>query len=63
MKKVENPESQVDAITGATLTSNGVSDMLRDGFSLYATLFEEIQKCERIIEDAHKHNDEGEYNE
>ena len=63
VKKVENPESQVDAITGATLTSNGVSDMLRDGFSLYATLFEEIQKRERIIEDAHKHNDEGEYNE
>ena len=30
VKKVDNPESQVDAVTGATLTSNGVSDMLQD---------------------------------
>jgi len=29
-KKVENPECEVDAVTGATLTSNGVRDMLRD---------------------------------
>jgi Na+-transporting NADH:ubiquinone oxidoreductase subunit NqrC len=31
VKKVENPASEVDCVTGATLTSNGVSDMLRDG--------------------------------
>ena len=30
VKKVENPASEVDCVTGATLTSNGVSDMLRD---------------------------------
>lgn len=34
-KKVDNPESQVDVVTGATLTSNGVSDMLRDGLGAY----------------------------
>ena len=34
-KKVEQPESQVDAVTGATLTSNGVSDMLKDGIKKY----------------------------
>ena len=31
VKKVENPESQVDCVTGATLTSNGVDAMLKDG--------------------------------
>ena len=30
VKKVEDPESQVDCVTGATLTSNGVDDMLKD---------------------------------
>lgn len=30
-KKVENPENEVDAVTGATLTSNGVSLMLKEG--------------------------------
>lgn len=32
---IKNPASEVDAITGATLTSNGVSDMLREGFGEY----------------------------
>lgn len=31
VKKVEDPESHVDAVTGATLTSNGVHDMIRAG--------------------------------
>ena len=35
---LKNPESEVDGITGATLTSNGVSDMLQDGFAKYKTL-------------------------
>ncbi len=35
VKKVEQPESQVDAVTGATLTSNGVNDMLREGLEQY----------------------------
>lgn len=30
-KKIENPESEVDCVTGATLTSNGVSLMLKEG--------------------------------
>lgn len=38
VKKVENPVSEVDCITGATLTSNGVSDMLRDGLKKYVEL-------------------------
>ena len=28
-KKVENPDNEVDAVTGATLTSNGVDEMLK----------------------------------
>ncbi|MBE6261537.1 MAG: FMN-binding protein [Prevotella sp.] len=31
VKKVENPATQVDVVTGATLTSNGVNAMLKDG--------------------------------
>jgi Na+-transporting NADH:ubiquinone oxidoreductase subunit C len=37
VKKVENPASEVDCVTGATLTSNGVSDMLREGLKSYIT--------------------------
>jgi len=37
VKKVENPASEVDCVTGATLTSNGVSDMLREGLKFYIT--------------------------
>ena len=39
VKKVDNPETQVDCVTGATLTSNGVDAMLKDGlkdFKIYA---------------------------
>jgi len=35
VKKVEKPESQVDVVTGATLTSVGVNDMLREGLEQY----------------------------
>ena len=31
VKKVEDPDTQVDCVTGATLTSNGVDAMLKDG--------------------------------
>ena len=34
-KKVELPESEVDAVTGATLTSDGVDLMLKDGLAKY----------------------------
>ena len=37
-KKVENPSSEVDCVTGATLTSNGVSDMLREGLKKYVDI-------------------------
>ena len=30
VKKVEQPETQVDCVTGATLTSNGVDAMIKD---------------------------------
>ncbi len=36
--ELKNAESEVDGITGATLTSNGVSDMLQDGFKKYKNL-------------------------
>ncbi|MBQ6187536.1 MAG: FMN-binding protein [Prevotella sp.] len=31
VKKVDNPETQVDCVTGATLTSIGVNDMIKNG--------------------------------
>ncbi len=33
VKKVEAPDYEVDCVTGATLTSNGVAEMLRQGLS------------------------------
>lgn len=36
--EVKNADSEVDGITGATLTSNGVSEMLQDGFKKTKTL-------------------------
>ena len=36
--EVKNPQSEVDGVTGATLTSNGLSDMLQDGFTKYKDL-------------------------
>ena len=38
-KKVEHPESQVDAITGATLTSNGVDAMFKTSLAPYKQYF------------------------
>lgn len=34
-KKVEDPDTEVDAVTGATLTSNGVTDMLQSCLQKY----------------------------
>lgn len=62
VKNVEKPEYQVDCVTGATLTSNGVSDMLQKGFAQYR----ETLKAEEwaIIEnDRSEPNADGEYNE
>lgn len=38
-KKVENPASEVDAITGATLTSNGVDEMFKTSLAPYKQYF------------------------
>jgi Na+-transporting NADH:ubiquinone oxidoreductase subunit C len=62
VKKVENPEHQVDCVTGATLTSNGVSDMLQKAFADYAKTLKDEQ-WNRIKEDRSKPNADGEYNE
>ncbi len=35
VKKVENPDCQVDCVTGATLTSNGVDEMIKRTFGLW----------------------------
>ena len=37
VKKVEDPATQVDCVTGATLTSNGVDAMLKDGLKGFQT--------------------------
>ena len=39
IKKVDNPETQVDAVTGATLTSNGVTNMFKDHLTKYIKFF------------------------
>ena len=41
VKNVENPASEVDCVTGATLTSNGVSDMLRTDLNEYISKMKE----------------------
>jgi len=44
VKKVDDPDTQVDCVTGATLTSNGVNDMLHEGLKW---LIEPVKKyCE-----------------
>ena len=37
VKKVDDPDTQVDCVTGATLTSNGVDAMLKDGLKGFHT--------------------------
>ena len=41
VKKVEDPASQVDCVTGATLTSNGVDAMIKDGLKNFKKAKEE----------------------
>lgn len=35
VKNIDDPTTQVDVVTGATLTSNGVTDMFKEGFGKY----------------------------
>lgn len=41
--KVEHPEYEVDGITGATLTTNGVAAMIQDGLKPYAAFFRSLK--------------------
>lgn len=41
---VKKPEHQVDAIAGATITTNGVTEMLEDGLKVYLPYFEKLKK-------------------
>ncbi|AWM14046.1 NADH:ubiquinone reductase (Na(+)-transporting) subunit C [Flavobacterium sp. NRK F10] len=41
---VDKTDNEVDAISGATITSNGVSAMLKKGISLYLPYFETLKK-------------------
>ncbi|NND31364.1 MAG: NADH:ubiquinone reductase (Na(+)-transporting) subunit C [Saprospiraceae bacterium] len=40
---IKNPEHEVDAISGATITSDGVSEMLYRGIKYYEPYFEKIK--------------------
>lgn len=40
----KDPEHEVDAITGATITSRGVSEMLYKGLKVYLPYFESLKK-------------------
>lgn len=41
---VKKPAHQVDAITGATMTSNGVTEMFNRGLKVYLPYFESLKK-------------------
>ena len=41
---VKDPKHQVDAIAGATLTSNGVTEMMKRGLAVYLPYFESLKK-------------------
>lgn len=43
-KKVTDPATQVDAVTGATLTSNGVASMLHEGLAKFLPFLNESAK-------------------
>lgn len=48
VKKVSDPAAQVDAVTGATLTSNGVDAMLHEGLALL-TDADSASEIERLL--------------
>lgn len=47
VKKVEDPETQVDCVTGATLTSIGVNDMIKENMKVLAK-FLTAEKVENV---------------
>ena len=44
--KVQNPETEVDGISGGTITSQGVDNMLKEGIALYKAFLAE-KACEK----------------
>lgn len=52
VKNVDDPETQVDAVTGATLTSNGVNDMLHDGLKVLQTMVQAAAKKNAVSTDS-----------
>ena len=46
VKKVEDPTTQVDVVTGATLTSNGVNDMIKQGLKAAAQKYLNASKAD-----------------
>ena len=47
VKKVEDPETQVDCVTGATLTSNGVDEMIKRTFGIWTGEYDfDVDKSE-----------------
>lgn len=44
-----DPDHEVDGITGATVTSDGVSDMLYDGIKNYEPFFEQVKQSSLLI--------------
>ena len=45
VKNVTDPETQVDCVTGATLTSNGVNDMIHEGLKIMAGMSQTNKEC------------------
>ena len=44
VKSIKKPMHQVDAIAGATITSNGVTEMMERGLKVYLPYFESLKK-------------------
>ncbi|MBR4730488.1 MAG: FMN-binding protein [Prevotella sp.] len=59
VKKVENPETQVDCVTGATLTSNGVNDMIQQGLKVAVQRYQQAAKgcCQEANDSCQKAKD------
>ncbi len=46
-----DPDHEVDAITGGTKTSQGVTDMLRDNLSAYLPYFAKVKAATTVVEE------------
>jgi len=42
-----SPDNYVNAVTGATLTSNGVDEMIKKGINMYADILEQLKKSKK----------------